>query len=132
MPQLRKATGPTNPGACWWAVRRVTRPLADLARAADGLGQDLKQAPLPETGPQEVAQANRAFNRMQQALRTLIQTRAQALAGVSHDLRLPITRLEGKRKLSQNRNAADRAGVAAGLAASNRATDRQVAALIPA
>lgn len=47
-------------------------------------------------------------------------------------LRMPITRLEGKRKLSQNRNAADRAGVAAGLAASNRATDRQVAALIPA
>lgn len=47
-------------------------------------------------------------------------------------LRMPITRLEGKRKLSQNRNAADRAGVAAGLAASDRATDRQVATLIPA
>ena len=47
-------------------------------------------------------------------------------------LRMPITRLEGKRKLSQNRNAADRAGVAAGLAASDRAADRHVAALIPA
>ncbi|MFX6652836.1 histidine kinase dimerization/phospho-acceptor domain-containing protein, partial [Acinetobacter baumannii] len=34
-----------------------------------------------------------AFNRMQGALRALIQTRAQALAGVSHDLRLPITRV---------------------------------------
>lgn len=46
-------------------------------------------------------------------------------------LRMPITRIEGKRKLSQNRNEADRAGVAAGLATSERASDREVAALIP-
>lgn len=46
-------------------------------------------------------------------------------------LRMPITRLEGKRKMSQNRNATDRAGVAAGLAASERACDREVAPLIP-
>ena len=46
-------------------------------------------------------------------------------------LRLPITRIEGKRKMSQNRSAADRAGVAAGLAASDRPSDRAVAALIP-
>ena len=47
-------------------------------------------------------------------------------------LRLPITRLDGKRKMSQNRSPADRAGVAAGLAASDRAADRAVAGLIPA
>lgn len=46
-------------------------------------------------------------------------------------LRLPITRIQGKRKMSQNRSAEDRAGVAAGLAASDRSTDREVAALIP-
>ena len=46
-------------------------------------------------------------------------------------LRIPITRLEGKRKMSQNRNEADRAGAAAGLAASDRPSDRDVAALIP-
>ncbi len=45
-------------------------------------------------------------------------------------LRLPITRLEGKRKMSQNRPAADRAGVAAGLEAGDPAT-RPVAGLIP-
>jgi transcriptional regulator len=45
-------------------------------------------------------------------------------------LRLPITRIEGKRKMSQNRSAADRAGVAAGLAASTSASERAVAALI--
>ena len=46
-------------------------------------------------------------------------------------LRLPITRLEGKRKMSQNRSDEDRAGVAAGLATNDQATDRALAALIP-
>jgi transcriptional regulator len=46
-------------------------------------------------------------------------------------LRVPIARLEGKRKMSQNRSAEDRAGVAAGLAASEQPMDRAVAALIP-
>lgn len=46
-------------------------------------------------------------------------------------LRMPISRIEGKRKMSQNRSAEDRAGVAAGLAASERVSDRATAALIP-
>lgn len=46
-------------------------------------------------------------------------------------LRMPITRIEGKRKMSQNRPPVDRAGVAAGLAASARASDQAVAPLIP-
>ncbi len=59
---------------------------------------------------------------------SFIRSQLRAIVGV----RLPIARLEGKRKLSQNRSAADRAGVAAGLAASDLASDRAVAALIPA
>jgi transcriptional regulator len=47
-------------------------------------------------------------------------------------LRLPIMRIEGKRKMSQNRSEADRQGVAAGLGRSDRADDRSVAAMIPA
>ncbi|MET0964429.1 MAG: FMN-binding negative transcriptional regulator [Noviherbaspirillum sp.] len=45
--------------------------------------------------------------------------------------RLPISRLEGKRKMSQNRSAEDRAGVAAGLAGSPDAMEKIVARLIP-
>ncbi|HWL03319.1 MAG TPA: FMN-binding negative transcriptional regulator [Xanthobacteraceae bacterium] len=45
-------------------------------------------------------------------------------------LRLPVTRLEGKRKLSQNRSAADREGVARGLGESAREGDRVVSALM--
>lgn len=46
-------------------------------------------------------------------------------------LRMPISQIAGKRKMSQNRSAADRAGVAAGLAASERPSDRLAASLIP-
>jgi transcriptional regulator len=46
-------------------------------------------------------------------------------------MRMTISRLEGKRKMSQNRNAADRAGVATGLSESGLASDRDVAGLIP-
>ena len=76
-----------------WAVRRLTRPLASLADAADGLARNLDQKPLEEKGPQEVRRAARSFNAMQRSLKAYLETRAQALAGVSHDLRLPLTRL---------------------------------------
>ncbi len=46
-------------------------------------------------------------------------------------LRLPIARLEGKRKMSQNRSAEDRAGVADGLSESPRPDEREVARLVP-
>lgn len=76
-----------------WAVRRLTRPLQALSKAAVGLSQDLNQPALDESGPTEVANAAQAFNAMQRNIRNMVETRAQALAGVSHDLRLPITRL---------------------------------------
>ncbi|PSC03567.1 transcriptional regulator [Alsobacter soli] len=46
-------------------------------------------------------------------------------------VRIPIVRVEGKRKMSQNRPEADRRGVAAGLAHSERASERDAAQLIP-
>ena len=46
-------------------------------------------------------------------------------------IRLPIARLEGKRKMSQNRSEADREGVIAGLSQSEREGDRQVASMVP-
>jgi transcriptional regulator len=61
--------------------------------------------------------------------RSRIQTAAQ-LRGIV-GVRLPITRIEGKRKMSQNRSEADRLGVAAGLAGSERPSERDVAKLIP-
>lgn len=46
-------------------------------------------------------------------------------------LRLPITRLDGKREMSQDRTVGDKAGVVAGLASNSRQSDRAIAVLIP-
>jgi signal transduction histidine kinase len=76
-----------------WAVRRLTAPLGMLSAAADRLGRDVTAQPLTETGTREMQQAARAFNRMQERLRRLIESRTQMLAALSHDLRTPLTLL---------------------------------------
>jgi signal transduction histidine kinase len=76
-----------------WAVRRVTAPLGLLSAAADRLGRDVAAAPLVESGTIEMQHAARAFNRMQERLRRLIESRTQMLAALSHDLRTPLTLL---------------------------------------
>jgi transcriptional regulator len=62
-----------------------------------------------------------------QAPSEFIAAQLRGIVGV----RMPITRLEGKRKMSQNRSEADRRGVASGLSSSDRPSDHAVAALIP-
>jgi len=76
-----------------WAARRVTRPVTQLAEAAERFGIDLRAAPLPETGSREIRLAARAFNRMQERLRRLVDDRTFMLAAISHDLRTVLTRL---------------------------------------
>jgi signal transduction histidine kinase len=76
-----------------WAVRRVTAPLGMLSAAADRLGRDVSAEPLAEAGTIEMRHAARAFNRMQERLRRLIESRTQMLAALSHDLRTPLTLL---------------------------------------
>ena len=71
----------------------------------------------PRAKPWAVTDAPKAF----------IQAQLKGIVGV----RMPISRMEGKRKMSQNRDAEDRAGVARGLAESDRPMDQVVAGLIP-
>jgi len=76
-----------------WAVRRVTAPLEMLSVAADRLGRDVAAEPLAEVGTIETQHAARAFNRMQERLRRLVESRTHMLAALSHDLRTPLTLL---------------------------------------
>ncbi|MBH2042281.1 MAG: HAMP domain-containing protein [Comamonadaceae bacterium] len=77
----------------WWLQRHIHRPLAQVVAAARQLAQGQTPAVLPEAGPEEIATVGRSFNQMAQSLATADQERALMLAGVSHDLRTPLTKL---------------------------------------
>ena len=74
-------------------TRVVNRPLARLSKAAGELGAGRTPEPLPEKGPPEIATVNASFNRMVADLAQTERDRAVLLAGISHDLRTPLTRL---------------------------------------
>ena len=75
-------------------VRRITVPLARAAQAASQVGAGELPEPLPETGPAELAELARRFNTMAAEVRALLDNRTTLLAGISHDLRTPMTRLQ--------------------------------------
>jgi two-component system osmolarity sensor histidine kinase EnvZ len=75
-------------------VRRITVPLARAAQAASRVGAGELPEPLPETGPAELADLARRVNTMAAEVRELLDNRTTLLAGISHDLRTPMTRLQ--------------------------------------
>ncbi len=92
----------------WWALaalvlsilattaltRRLIKPLNELSENAKQFGRGLVPRNLPEdSGPEELREVNSSFNRMVQDITRMEQDREVLLAGVSHDLRTPITRL---------------------------------------
>jgi signal transduction histidine kinase len=86
----------------WLAVRQASRPLADLAAAADAL-DPLKRGPaLSVKGPTEVAHAAKAFNAMRDRIAHFLEERVQILAAISHDLQTPITRMRLRADLSDD------------------------------
>lgn len=71
----------------------INQPLARLTAAARAIARGQSPAPLPERGPTEIMEANRSFNQMVADLDRIDSDRAVILAGISHDLRTPITRM---------------------------------------
>ena len=74
-------------------ARMTTRPLKQLAKAAQDLGHDINHAPLALSGASEIRQASAAFNAMQARIRQYIFQRTQMLAAITHDLQTPLTRI---------------------------------------
>lgn len=74
-------------------VRRVRSPLQRLSAAASQVGRGQVPPRLPEDGPIEIASLARAFNKMAADLQALAENRTVIVAGISHDLRTPLTRL---------------------------------------
>ncbi len=72
----------------------VNLPLARLTSAAREIAQGKRPPPLPEKGSKEIIEANRSFNQMVEDLQQVESDRAVILAGISHDLRTPLARMQ--------------------------------------
>jgi len=88
----------------WLIASAIARPLAAMRRAAARIGRGQQHQPLPEEGPREVRTVANAFNRMASDLQGMERERAMVLAGISHDLRTPLSRL----RLALEMSGADR------------------------
>ena len=74
-------------------MRNQVRAIRRLARSAEAFGMGRDVPPIRPEGAAEVRQAAAALNRMQDRIRRFLAQRTEMLAGVSHDLRTPLTRL---------------------------------------
>ncbi|MEF1226164.1 two-component system sensor histidine kinase EnvZ [Vibrio fortis] len=77
----------------WLFIRLQNRPLIALEKAAKGVGRGDIPPPLPVQGAQEIRSVTRAFNQMSKGIQELEEDRALLMAGISHDLRTPLTRI---------------------------------------
>lgn len=72
---------------------RISKPLKALSQATTMIGKGKTKLSLAETGPNEIAVLARNFNKMSLEVTELLENRTTLLAGVSHDLRTPLTRI---------------------------------------
>lgn len=75
-------------------VLHITRPLARLTHAVQQISKTGHYEPLEEKGPRELAILAHRINSAEREIQTLLDNRTTLLAGISHDLRTPLTRMQ--------------------------------------
>jgi two-component system osmolarity sensor histidine kinase EnvZ len=96
----------------WLIASRISRPLKAMAQSAAAVGRGQMPAPLPESGADELRRLAGAFNTMASNLDRHEKDRSEVLAGISHDLRTPLTRLRLEAEMSIGDDTARQAVVA--------------------
>lgn len=87
----------------FWISRRINRPLQRLVDAAGAMGRGEKPQWLDPVGPTEIATVAGSFNQLADDLASRDRERAIMLAGVSHDLRTPLSKLRLALDISEAR-----------------------------
>jgi two-component system osmolarity sensor histidine kinase EnvZ len=77
----------------WGFIRWQNRPLKILETAAHNVGRGEIPPPIPERGASEIREVTKAFNKMSRGIQELEEDRRLLMAGISHDIRTPLTRI---------------------------------------
>jgi HAMP domain-containing protein len=79
----------------WYLNRRIVRPVGQVAAASVELADGRHPEPIPETGPAELATLAGSFNRMSAKLEQAETAEREFLLSVGHELKTPLTAIEG-------------------------------------
>ena len=75
-------------------LKNQTRPITNLARAAERFGKGEKIEEFKPSGALEIRQAGHEFDKMRKRILRHLNQRTEMLSGISHDLRTPLTRMK--------------------------------------
>ncbi len=75
-------------------LKNQTRPITNLARAAEKFGKGENIEEFKPSGALEIRQAGHEFDKMRKRIERHINQRTEMLSGISHDLRTPLTRMK--------------------------------------
>ena len=89
----------------YFLMSKQIRPLKRLSIIAETFGRGLDAPELQSTGASEIRQTANAFNQMRTRIKRFLKQRTDMLAGVSHDLRTPLTRMKLQLSLLKDEKA---------------------------
>ena len=89
----------------YFLMSRQLKPLKRLAIIAETFGRGLDAPEIKSVGAYEIRQTSKAFNQMRTRIKRFLKQRTDMLAGVSHDLRTPLTRMKLQVSLISDKKA---------------------------
>lgn len=108
----------------WVFVRQLNRPLKSLEIAAEDVGRGNFPEPLKERGTSEIMAVTQAFNHMSRGIKQLEEDRNLLMAGISHDLRTPLTRIRLASEMMQEEDVFLKEGIETDIEDMNNIIDQ--------